>query len=490
MSRVLSRRAVLRGAGVALALPWMESLAPREARAQAAEPRRTFVAFSFPCGVTKFWKPAAPGAGDAWALSPLLLPLAPLKSHLTVLGNVGNLGPFGGHIEPSHSYLNAAFLTCAKVKTPFVTGSTSYTLGPSVDQVLAKGIAGKTRLSSLQVGLSTTASFQDGLPSEFSRCISWASETEPLAKVISPQAVFDAIVAAGPLPTAPSTNPDVFASARRAANKSVLDFVAGHATSVRAKLGRADQAKLDVFLDSVRELEKRVDRGGSCAVLPRPSETWIQTTEEASPPGYDRDAHANLMMDLVLMALRCDVTRVVSFMFDDSRSDFDYTFLKGRTFDAPGATPLPAGSSDFWGLHALQNTSETNAQWSIVIRWFVEKLARFCAGLKAIDEGTGTMLDNATVWFGSEMNGANHSEVDMPVLYVGGAGGRLRTNRYIDFAQTPRMTERLANVYLTFLRHVFDLPVTTFGSGTPKPGEPLPHAYGAGTELVPEIIAP
>jgi hypothetical protein len=479
-----SRRAVLRGAGVALALPWLESLAPRPAGAQALEPRRTFVAFSFPCGVTKFWKPATAGTDDGWALSPLLAPLAPLKSHVTVLGNVGNLGPFGGHIEPSHSNLTAAYLTCAKPTRLFTPGGLDrYLLGPSVDQVIADGMAGRTRLHSLQVGLSTTLSSPDGMPAEFSRSISWASATKPLYKVISPQAVFDALVAAG----IPGPSADVLGAARRAANKSVLDFVLGHASSTRGKLGRTDQLKLDEFLASVRDLEKRVDMsGGACPVVPRPTETWEQAGDKA-PAGYDRDAHANLMIDLVLMALRCDITRVVSFMFDDSRSDFDYAFLANRTFDVPGATEIPEPGS--WWLHGLQNTSETNARWSIVIRWFVEKLARFCAGLKAVDEGGGTMLDAATVWFGSEMNGANHREEDLPVLYVGGGGGRLKTNRYVDFSQSFLFTERLANVYLTFIRHVFGLPVTTFGAGKPaSAGEPIPHAFGAGTDLVSQIM--
>jgi hypothetical protein len=464
-----SRRTVLKGAGVALGLPWLESLA----RGQAPAPRRTFVGFFFPCGTANYWRPAAPGVGDGWALSPILEPLASLKSRVTV----GNYGPFGGHIEPSHSQLTAAFLTCTKAKA----GPPS-TLGVSVDQVIAKAMARRTRIPSLQVGLSTLDSSPYGLPPEFSRSISWASPTEPLYKIVSPRRVFDRLVAANPSPGMT----DVFAASRRAAHKSVLDYVAGHTTSVRATLGRADQLRMDEFLASVRSLEKRVDAGavGGCVVPPRPTEDYAVA---AVPADYNRNTHADLMIDLVVMALACDLTRVVSFMLDDSRSDFVYDFLEDRTF-GPDTTSVKTS-----GLHGLSESTGQSNGWATINRWFVEKLARFCGRLDATSEGTGTLLDASTVWFGSECHNGNEDGLDLPVLYVGGGGGRLKTDRVIDFASTTRQTERLANVYLTFLRGVFDLPDMSFGTslgGGPSPGSTVPsNAYGGGTELVPEILA-
>jgi hypothetical protein len=399
------------------------------------------------------------------------------------LGNVGNYGPFGGHVEPSHSNLTGAFLTCTKPTT--VAGRAVN--GVSVDQVIAKAIGGRTKIPSLQVGLTTTLSSPYGLPPEFSRSISWAAPEQPLYKTVNPQVVFDQLVAAGPTTGGPAG--DVFAASRRASHKSVLDYVLGHATSVRAKLGRTDQVKLDEFQTAVRSLELRVDTGstGRCLVPKRPTVSWEL---DATPPDYDRNAHADLMIDLVMLALECDLTRVVSFMFDDSRSDFVYDFLTNRGFGPPDPS-FPTGAK-VGGLHGLAETSSTNSAWATINHWFVQKVARLCGKLKGVNEGAGTMLDAATVWLGSECHSDNEDGLDLPVFYVGGGGGRLRTNRFVDFAATSRRTERLANVYLTFLRGVFDLPVPTFGSGpkvSPGPNEKTPpYAYGSGTELVPEIL--
>jgi hypothetical protein len=487
MSARFSRRTVLRGAGVALALPWLESLAPRAARGQAAAPPRTFIAMSFPEGATSFWKPQTPGSGDGWKLSSILAPLANVKPYVNVLANVGNYGPFGGHVEPSNSNLNAAILTCTRAKpTP-----PPVTVGTSVDQVIAQAFPGRTRLDSLQVGLSTLDSYTDGLPGPCSRSISWRSPTEPLYKIVNPQNVFDLITGAGGLTPAEG---DAFSLARRAKNKSVLDYVLGHATTVRGQVGRSDRPRLDQFLDSVRALETSIQASGSsaCAVGPRPPESFGVAMV---PPDYNRDTHANIMIDLVVMALSCDVTRIVSFMLDDARSDFVYNFLKVRHFTVDGSTPDPGGAV-VGGYDGIIHAGNDNDQHSTACFWFVQKLARLAEALQACPTATGNMLDDATIWLGSEMHGANMDGLDLPIAMVGKGGGRLKTNQYVDFATTGRQTERLANLYLTILRNVFDLPNTTFGSGAPfdrnnlptNPGA-APNAFGNGTEIIPEIVA-
>ncbi len=477
----LSRRNVLRGAGVALALPWLESLAPRVARGQAAPPRRRFVAMYFPCGVAEFWKPKATGVGDAWSLSPILEPLAPVKSHVNVLMNVGNYGPFGGHVEPSHSNLSGAMLTCAKPmrvsSDPF---SGAYVGGISVDQVIAKSLAGRTKLDSLQVGLSTLDSYTDGLPGPFSRSISWRSPTEPLYKLVNPQTVFDRMTTAGGI--------DGSKTVRRAANKSVLDFVLTHATTVKAQLGQSDRARMDEFLTSVRSTEQRIQGAGTtaCTFGPRPPEAFEVGNV---PADYDRGAHADLMLDLVVMALACDVTRVVSFMLDDSRSYFPYDFLTERTFTDTTSTLGTAKLIS--GPVGYVNTSPTNNGYATMNRWFIEKLARLSGKLAAIPDGAGNLLDNSIVWCGSEMHGVNTDGIDLPIVTVGKGGGALRTNQSIDFARTPRQTERLANLYLTFLRNGFGLPDQTFGraaDGTSAAGLVPAYAFGNGTDIVPEIL--
>ena len=474
--RGFSRRTVLRGAGVALALPWLESLAPRPARGAVTLPPRSFIAMSFPCGVAGFWKPAATGTGDAWALSPILAPLAPVKPYVNVLANVGNYSPFGGHIEPADANLNAALLTCTR---PQVQNGVAV-CGTSVDQIIAQGSTAQTKLDSLQVGLSTLDSYLEGLPAGCSRSISWRSPSEPTFKLVDPQAVFDQIVAAGT-----SSGPgDPLALARRAKNKSVLDYVLGHAATVRGQVGRSDQPRLDAFMDSVRALETRILSSPvlpGCSVLPRPIDSITVGNE---PPDYNRDTHADLMIDLVVMALQCDVTRVASFMLDDARSDYVYDFLTMRKFSATTSTPSTGPVS---GLHGLTFAGNDNDGYATANFWFVDKLSRLCQKLQASPSGAGNLLDDATIWFGSEMHGANDDGLDLPILTVGKGGGLLKTNQSIDFAETPRKSEHLANLHLTFLRSVFGLPVTTFGVAAAVAPGATPS--NAGTTIIPEILA-
>src|ERR1700742_808881 len=139
-----SRRALLKGLGVSLALPWLETLAPRVARAQQAAAPRRYVMLYFPNGTAEFWKPTGAGAGDAWQLSPILEPLAPVKQYVTVLSNVSNYAPFGGHVEPSHSNCGASTWTCVKPNGPGNANN-----GISVDQVIANKIGGNSALPSV-----------------------------------------------------------------------------------------------------------------------------------------------------------------------------------------------------------------------------------------------------------------------------------------------------------------------------------------------------
>jgi hypothetical protein len=485
--RGISRRAVLRGAGVALGLPWLESLVPRAARGQILQPDRTFIAMSFPCGVAPlYWKPAATGPGDAWALSPILQPLAPVKGYVNVLSNVGNYGPFGGHVEPTTGNLTAALLTATRPTVSADHGSA--TCGISVDQVIAKGGVRGSPLDSLQVGLSTLDSSTNGLPPECSRSISWRSATEPTYKLIDPQAVFDKIVSGGNLPANDPVN-----AARRAKGKSVLDYVLAHATSVRAKVSASDRQHMDDFMTSVRTLELNTQgmaAPAGCGLVARPPESFAVGNV---PADYDRDTHANLMIDLVVMALQCGVTRVVSFMLDDARSDFVYGFLPVRHFTTAGSTPATGTCA---GLYGLINAGYNNDGLATVNMWFVDKLSRLAQKLLASPSGAGNLLDDATIWFGSEMHGGNQDALDLPILTVGKAGGSLKTNQAIDFATTARKSERLANLHLTFIRSVFEVglggpdPITTFGTAVPPVGGgPLTGDFGAGTDVIPEILA-
>jgi hypothetical protein len=321
------------------------------------------------------------------------------------------------------------------------------------------------------VGLSTTVSSFDGLPGSHSQCISWKSPTEPLPKIIDPQIAFDRIFGV----KGPALPPEL-----RAINKSILDQVVKDASALQPTLSRSDGARLDEFLTSVREVERNIVSEGSpaaCMLAGRPTESYAVA---AVPPDYNRNKHADIMLDLVALALQCDTTRTVSFMFDDARSDFVYDFLTQRDFTPQGSTP---GTGTIGGLHGLSAAGNTNSGWATINFWFVEKLARFCQKLQAMQDGPGgTVLDQSVVWFGTEMHGGNHDGLNLPLLYVGSGGARLKVNRHVDLSNRVRQSEDLANVYLTFIRKVFDMAEPSFG-------KPQGQFLDAGSLIVPEILA-
>ncbi|HVU51485.1 MAG TPA: DUF1552 domain-containing protein [Polyangia bacterium] len=461
-----TRRTFLRASGVALALPWLESLSTRSAHGASGLGRKRFVSMNFPNGVSDFWKPQGTGAGDAWQLSPILEPLAPLKNQVTVLSDVGNYSPWNGHVEPSHANLYGGFLTCIKASGPMDANR-----GISVDQVIANGIGAATPLPSLQVGLSTLDSYTDGLPAAHSRSVSWAAPDKPLYKLVDPQQVFDKLFNVA-TPPRPDTS---------AADKSILDQVLGQAQALQPALSKSDRARVDEFLTSVRAVEQNIAAmamAPTCMSGARPAESY---SVAMVPPDYNRDTHANIMIDLVTLALQCDLTRVVTFMLDDARSDFVYSFLTARDFTATGSTPS-ASPMPLGGLHGLSASGDSNSPWATINYWFVQKLVRLCQKLQAIQDGTGgSVLDQSVVWFGTEMHGGNHDGLDLPVLYVGSGGGRLVTGQHIDFLSKP-LGEDLASVYFTFINKVFDLGAESFGVGLGDYAE-------AGQVIVPEIVA-
>jgi hypothetical protein len=450
--KALTRRHVLRGAGVALALPWLESLAPRRARGQSAARPLRFVPIYFPLGTARYWTPTGVGSGDSWQLSPILEPLGPVKAHVTVLGHV-NQSVYAGVPYPGNGILTGSYLTSARCRLPNPSTDPTLQNGISLDQRLAQALG----LRSLQAGLSTLNSYCDGAPCAYSRSISWSDAATPLYKTVNPQTLFDQIVSGRPAS-------DPAAPARAASRKSVLDFVLGNAKGLEAQLGRGDRARVDQFLTSVRDLETRAAAvAATPAFCANPARPTLSADVGAVPPDYDRGVHADVTIDLIVMALACDAARVVSFMLDDARSYWPYDFLTQRHFTASGSTPgttkLPANGT----LVGWANAGDTNDGWATVDWWFVSKLAALCQKMAAVPDGDGSsLLDNSVVWFGSPQQNEN-GILNLPLLYAGSGGGALKTDAAFDFADGP---ERLSNVYLTFLRHVFGLPDASFGDST------------------------
>jgi hypothetical protein len=466
-----TRRQVLRGTGVAIALPWLETFAPRKAYAQSVKKR--FMTLYFPNGTAEFWRPTGEGAGAAWKLSPILEPLLPVKKYLTVLSGINNTAPFGGNRSPGPQHATLAATTFTGVKP---TGTTN---GISIDQVIAKLIKGPS-LPSLEVGLSTLDSYTDGLPAPHSRSMSWASATQPLYKVVNPQAVFDRLFVDGPKPPSnmmPVNDPDTMK--RKALKQSVLDFVIEGSKKLQTQLSRSDRVKADEFLTSVRDLETRVKNESmqvgpqaECKVGTRPPEPYAV---RAVPANYSRENHSNIMIDLVVMAIQCDITRVVSFMLDDARSDFAYTFLKARNFTLAGSTEAAGNVSNgnigtgLAGYHGLQHAGDTNNGFATIGYWNALKASQIAQRLAAIQEGDSNVLENSVIVFGSGMHGGNHRGDNIPIALLG-SGGKVLKN---DFNLLD-LTAEMCNVHLTILQKVF--------GGTDQ-------AFGASTGIMPSLLA-
>ncbi len=452
----LPRRTFLRGTGVALALPWLESLAPARAAAQARAPTR-FLAVYFPNGVAAdYWPCTGQGRGDAWRLSPLLEPFAPLKRKLNVYTNLENYSAMQGDpfVEPSHARCTGAFLTCVDADETRRALDTQPANGVSVDQLIAQRVGVHTpALPSLEVGLSTLNSYTDGRHESLSRSIAWRSATEPLYKEVSPQRVFDRLVGAGASGGGQDAESARQAARRRALRRSTLDYVMDQIAATQQRLSRADRRRFDEYLTSTRELEQRIAAAeGSvtraCEVGMRPPESY---GVDAVPEGYDRGAHCDLMNELIVLAIRCDLTRVVTYMLDDARSDFVYQHVPERRFTAAGSAPGTGRAGNF---HASQHAGDSNDGFATITHWLAGKAAALAQRLDAIEEGEGTALDHTVMLFGSDMHGSNHDANELPIVTLGSGGGVFRTDQHLVFPPTPG-DRPLRDLYRTLLTHAF-----------------------------------
>jgi hypothetical protein len=470
-----TRRQVLKGAGVALSVPWLETFDSK--KAVAAAPVKRYMSVYWPNGTADGYLWGASGTGSTMTLNPILQPLQPNITKVMPLGAVGNYSPWGAHVEPSHGNNCATAWTGVKFNGPMSANSSI-----SIDQAIANQIVaangGKspTPLTSLQVGLSTLDSYTDGLPGPHSRSISWKDAASPLYKIISPQAVFDSIVAGG-LPQTGNTPPptaDPVAVRRQALKKSALDYITGSASSLQMRLSKSDSARLASFLTTVRDLETRVtaapvgpsQTGLSCSPLKRPTQTAVDN--QPYPAGFDRGMHATLMIDLVVMSIQCDLTRVVSFMLDDARSDFVYNFMTQRKFSMTGSMP---GTGAVAGYHGLQHAGDTNDGFATITWWNMDRLNEMITKISGIKEGAGTAFDSMVIHAMSGMHGGNHDGLNLPVVLAGTGGGVLKTGMALNMNGGNTVTgdksvagKNLQDIHLTILNKVFGGTATQFGT--------------------------
>jgi hypothetical protein len=444
----LSRRAVLRGLGTAVALPWLEAMgvpllasAGAEAGEDATAPRRLAYVF-FPNGAhMPDWTPTKEGAD--FELPWTLEPLAKHRQDLLVLSGLAqDQARAHGDGPGDHARSVAVFLTGAH---PVKTKGANIRVGMSIDQVAASEIGGATRFASVELGVEhgkQSGACDSGYSCAYSTNMSWRTPTTPVAKEINPRLVFERLFNDGE----PGESQE--ARARRLRRrKSVLDFVGRDAKTLRKQLGTADRAKLEEYLTGLRDVERRIEKSeheratalGAAAEYPVP----------AGIPG-DRREHMRLMMDLLVLAFQTDTTRVGTFMLGNGGSNASFPWIGVR------------GSHH--GLSHHGGDKQKIAAIRKINRFHVEQFAYLLGKLKSVKEGEGTLLDNSMVVFGSGIGDGNrHNHDELPVLLAGRGGGTLRPGRHVRY---PRWTP-LNNLYLSMLERV-GVARTSFGDSKGK----------------------
>jgi hypothetical protein len=434
----LSRRTLLRGAGgAAIALPFLEAMLPRRAHA-VAPPRRFIVMFS-PNGTLPSWTPT--GSERSFTLSPILSPLSPHQADLVIVQGLLQQGGGGdGHQTGIGGMLTGTPLNpgpFAGVGAP----PAGWATGPSVDQRIAEAVAAPTPFRSLELGV------QVGAADDWGRMI-YRAGNQPLPPTDDPAAVYDAVF------SDLHTDPAVLAH-QRARHKSILDAVGGEYARIGARLGSADKQRLDAHLTAVREIETRlttnlVENNPACAD-PKVPAVAAQSNDAFPTVG-------GVQMDLLAMALACDLTRVASLQWSRSVSQVRFTWL---------------GIPD--GHHDLSHRSDTDAdavnKLTMINSWYAQQMAGLIARLKATpDAGGGTLFDNTLVlWCNELAKGNTHSRQDAPYVLAGTGGGSLVTGRFLSYeGQGLNHNDLLVSIL-----NAMGVPDTTFGQASWCTG-PLP----------------
>lgn len=424
---LLSRRAILRGSGALLALPWLAAMAPRARAglgldAAVSGPERLLYVY-MPNGLQdEWWRPAELGPLRSWPET--LAPLEPLARRITVVSGLDHHHGYGNGDGPGdHARASAVFLTGVQpLKADGRIG-----LGPSADQLIADAIGDLTPLRSLQVGVEgarLSGQCDSGYSCAYQGHVSWRDATTPAHKETSPRRLFDLLFRSGD---------EVLSSERRARRRSVLDFVAADAKRLERRLGGADRDRLDAYLTGLRELERRIDDDSKLA----------EAVPDALRPGdvpSDSGEHLDQLYGLLALAFEHDATRVATFMLSNEGTNRAYPEL---------------GSNE--GHHGLSHhRGDRQKQLALqrIERFQVERFAAFLALLESVSDGAHDLLARTTVVFGSGISdGDRHQHRDLPIVVAGDMRGILRPGQHVRFAPgTPMNDLHLALMHRMGLR--------------------------------------
>jgi hypothetical protein len=422
--KALPRRTFLRGMGATLALPLLDAMVPAATAATktAARPVRRLGYIFMPMGCDQSrWMPRATADGKLGEMSPILQSLEPVKHELTVITNLELRNAYPG----SHATSNSSFLSCAKAKH---TESSDFYLGTTADQLAAQQIGKETQLPSLELAmdmLQTTGQCDNGYACVYQNNLSWSSPTTPLPYEAHPRVVFERLFGEG------GSLAERRAALRRRA--SLLDYLTEDIASLKRKLGPTDQAKINEYLDTVREVERRIQKAEADATttsLPADLERPLGV-----PAAYAD--HAKLMFDLQVLAMQGDITRIITFQLARETSN--------RTYPEIGV------SDPHHPLSHHGNDPEKIARMAKINAFHVSLFAYYLDRLRSTPDGEGSLLDHSLILYGSGIGNPNvHDHTDLPIIVAGGAAGGMKRGHLVSYKEPVP----LANLHLTLMDKV------------------------------------
>ncbi len=445
MKHLIPRRHFLRGLGVSLGLPFLESLSPMQ-KLLAADASKLAVtkdgrplrmAFLYvPNGVNEAcWRPI--GGGSNYQLNQSTASLMHFREHLQFLSGLahanGKPGTDGGG---DHARASATILTGVRPKK---TAGSDIRLGISIDQLAAQHVGSQTRFASLELSCDSgrkSASCDAGYSCAYQYNLSWRSETLPVAPETNPRLVFERLFGSGK-----SSERQLSAHLRQVQQKSILDFAMEEAKMLRKEMGRNDQNKLDEYLTGVREIETRIQKAEQFGPLPDPG----RGSPEGIPTSYQE--HIRLMMDMQILAFQTDSTRISTFMLAHDGGN--------RSFNEIGV------SDGHHNLSHHQQKAESLAKIAQIDQFYTSQFAYFLQRMRETQDGSSSLLDNSMVVYCSGLaDGDKHSHDNLPVILAGRAGGELTPGRHLEVSPTP-----MTNLYMRMLQ-IMGVPAERFGDST------------------------
>ena len=427
----LSRRTVLRGLGASLALPLLDAMFPAFGLRGEGMPDRVhrFQTFYVPNGMAMdYWTPK--GVGTDFELSPIMAPLAPYRDQMLVFSGVRATW------VQIHAGASGSFLTGipqgGKTETEIVADV-------SMDQLLARHFGRDTQVASLELSMDAPANAgacSSNLSCVYTHTLSWRGPTQPLPTEYNPRAVFERLFG-----DTGSTERGA-REARLRQQTSILDSVTDKLGYLSREIGAQDQIKVEQYTEAIRDVERRIQKAEEQIDMELPP----LAQPEGAPADFEE--HLELMLDLQLLALQSDLTRVITFMLGKEQS----------------ARPYPQiGVPD--AHHPLSHHNDQPdlvERMSLINRYHAELFSRYLAKLQSTPDGDGNLLDNMTILYGSGIsNSTRHSGDNLPLMVMGGGAGRLQTGRHLSYSDNPGM----ANLLVTLMDKM-DVPVDKIGAST------------------------